>query len=68
MKIFSVSFKYSENTYCCNIVIAENTEIVKEKYSKYEWFSIKECNENELEIAKRKGMPILKLLSTPKAY
>lgn len=62
-KYFSVSFKYSENTYCTNIAHAENAEAVKAHYSKYEWVSVTECEEYEVETARRKGMPIIEIES-----
>lgn len=60
-KYFSVSFKYSENTYCTNIAHAASVEAVKAHYSKYEWVSVEECGEYEVETAKRKGMPIVEI-------
>lgn len=60
-KYFSVSFKYSESTYCTNIAHAETAEAVKAHYSKYEWVEVRECEEYEVETARRKGMPIVEI-------
>ncbi len=62
-KYYSVSFKYSETTYCTNIAHSENTEAVNAHYSKYEWVNVTECGESEAETAKRKGMPIVEIES-----
>ena len=62
-KYYSVSFKYSETTYCTNIAHAESPEAVNAHYSKYEWVNVTECGENEVATAKRKGMPIIEIES-----
>lgn len=62
-KYFAVSFKYSENIYCSNIAHAETAEAVEAHYSKYEWVSVRECEEYEVETARRKGMPIIEIES-----
>jgi hypothetical protein len=62
-KYYSVSFKYSETTYCTNLAHAENAEAVKAHYSKYEWVNVEECGQYEVETAKRKGMPIVEIES-----
>lgn len=59
MKAYRVSFQYSERTYCTNIARAEAVEDVEKYYSKYEWVSIKEAHEWDVEEAERKGMPII---------
>lgn len=59
--IFRVSFKYSENVYCSNLAIADNAEAVKAYYSKYAWYHIAEGNISDLNEAKEKGKPILRL-------
>lgn len=59
MKAYRVSFQYSESTYCTNIARAEAVEDVEKYYSKYEWVSIKEAYEWDVEEAERKGMPII---------
>ena len=56
---YSVSFQYSTTTYCSNIAIAENREAVEAYYSKYEWYSIKEATDAEIEEAQRKGKPFI---------
>lgn len=60
MAYFKVSFQYSENTYCANIAQAETIEDVQRHYnSKYAWTAIDEATPAEVEVAKRKGMPII---------
>lgn len=65
-KYFAVSFKYSESVYCSNIAHAETAEAVNAHYSKYEWVSVRECEDYEVETARRKGMPIVEI-ETPEA-
>ena len=65
-KYFAVSFKYSEGVYCSNIAHAETAEAVNAHYSKYEWVSVIECEDYEVETARRKGMPIVEI-ETPEA-
>lgn len=60
-KYFAVSFKYSETVYCSNIAHAETVEAVKAHYSKYEWVSVRECEEYEVEEARRRGKPIIEV-------
>ena len=60
-KYFAVSFKYSESVYCSNIAHAETAEAVNAHYSKYEWVSVRECEDYEVETARRKGMPIVEI-------
>ena len=60
-KYFTVSFKYSENVYCTNIAHAETIEAVNARYSKYEWCSVEQCKDYELDNARRKGMPIIEI-------
>ena len=60
-KFYKVSFQYSENVYCSNIAEAETAADVEKHYSNYSWCSVTEANENEVEAAKRKGMPIIKV-------
>lgn len=64
-KYFTVSFKYSESVFCTNIAHAETAEAVKAHYSKYEWVSVSECSEYELETATRKGMPVVEIETEP---
>lgn len=59
MKSYSVSFQYSEYTWCSNIAMAEDIQDVKDHYSKYDRVSISECADYEVTSAKRKGMPII---------
>ena len=59
---YSVTFKwYNSDLYCTNIVCADTEDSVKEKYSRYGECFVKKCDESEVEIAKRKGMPIVEL-------
>lgn len=41
-------------------------EAVNAHYSKYEWVSVRECEDYEVETARRKGMPIVEI-ETPEA-
>lgn len=65
-KYFAVSFKYSGSVYCSNIAHAETAEAVNAHYSEYEWVSVRECEDCEVETACRKGMPIVEI-ETPEA-
>lgn len=65
-KYFAVSFKYSESVYCSNIAHAETAEAVNAHYSKYEWVSVRECEDYEVDTARQKGMPIVEI-NTPEA-
>lgn len=60
-KYFEVTFKYLGNIYCTNIAHAEIAEAVERHYKNYEQVSIRECSNEEVEIAKRKGMPIVEV-------
>lgn len=61
-KYFAVSFRYSETVYCSNIAHAETAEAVEAHYSKkYEWVSVRECAEYEVEDARRRGKPIVEI-------
>lgn len=57
---YIVSFQYSENVYCTNLAIGTH-EAVEKEYSKYPWYLIKEATTGQVEEARRKGMPIIKL-------
>lgn len=58
--IFRVTFKYSDNTYCSNIAIAESEQEVINYYGKkYDSVYIEQGNAYDLEEAKRKGKPIV---------
>jgi hypothetical protein len=62
MNSFYVTFRwYDTDTYCTNICIAENKDMVHEHYSKYNNVSVREATAYEVETAKVKGMPIIKL-------
>ena len=60
-RYYSVSFKYSDTVYCANIAHAESIEDVEQRYSKYEWASVREARDSEVETARRKGMPIVEV-------
>lgn len=63
MTLYYVTFKYSDNTYCSNLALAEDVETVKEHYgSKYPWHDIRPATDNEIAMAIRKDMPIVKLI------
>lgn len=57
--IFRVSFQYSENTYCTNIVKALCERDVVAAYKKYQWYSIQPATEYDLIEAEKKGMPVV---------
>ena len=56
-----LDFKYCHDVYCTNIAHADNIETVMAHYSKYSWVSIGLASDDDVEIAKRKGMPIVEL-------
>ncbi len=60
-KYYKVSYQHSESVYCSNIAHAESVEAVEAHYSKYNWCSVSECEEWELESAQRRGMPIIEI-------
>lgn len=61
MNTFNITFKYSEDTYCSNIVIADNEEIAKKHYTDkgYEVVGLSVASEYDIEDAKRRGKPIV---------
>jgi len=62
-KYFFVTFKwYDSDIYCANIVIAENQDIVEQWYNaKYGWCHARPVHSGEVETAKLKGTPIVKI-------
>ena len=58
---YFVNFKWNDVIYCTNIAHADNIETVEKRYSKYGWYHIRDIQIGELEIAKKKGMPIIEL-------
>lgn len=60
-KYFVVSFHYAEDVYCSNIAHSETVEAVKAYYSKYDWVSVRECGEYDVEEARRRGKPIVEI-------
>lgn len=61
-KWFLVSFKYSDKVYCTNLCTAEGAEDVEKHYrAEYDWVSVKEAAEWEVDTYKQRGMPVIKL-------
>ena len=61
-KYYRVSFKYSENVYCTNMVLADSMEDALNHYqSKYSWAAASEAKDHEVTAAKRKGMPLIEV-------
>jgi hypothetical protein len=61
-KWFLVSFKYSDKVYCTNLCVADSVEDVEKHYSaKYDWVSVKEAAEWEVDTYRHRGMPVIKL-------
>jgi hypothetical protein len=61
LKPYSVTFRfYNTDTYCSNIVYAENEEQIKYKYkgNGHHDISVNEAKNYEIDEAKRKGKPI----------
>ena len=61
MAIFTVSFKYSETTYCSNVAIADSAEAVKAYYNKYEEVYVSDGTQADVDEAEKKGKPIVKI-------
>lgn len=59
--IFNVTFKWSGNTWCSNVVIADDVEQVQSHYKEYEKVYIEEGRQYDIEDAKRRGKPIVRL-------
>lgn len=57
---YIVSFQYAPNIFCTNVVEVAY-EAVEKMYSEYPWYYIKEAVDWQVEEAKRKGMPIIKV-------
>lgn len=53
---FMVTYQINENTFCVNVAVASSRECVEKYYSGYKWIYIREANDCELGIARRKGM------------
>ena len=60
-KYYYVTFKWDDTIFCTNIAHANNIEAVENEYSKYKWYHIRKVQTGELDMAKRKGMPIIEL-------
>ena len=59
---YFVIFNWDDVVFCSNIAHAESKEKVEEYYSKkYKWCNVGDIQYGELEIAKKKGMPIIEL-------
>lgn len=62
MKQFCVTFRwYDTNTFCTNICFADSEDAVREHYGKYSDVSIRLAFDVEVEMAKKKGMPVITL-------
>lgn len=61
MNNYRVTFKYSETTYCTNIVKADSEAIATAHYTAqgYEVVAIREATASDIEEANKKGMPII---------
>ncbi len=59
-KYFAVTFKMGD-VFCANIAYAARKSEVEIHYSKYDVCEIREADECEVEMAKRKHMPIIKI-------
>ena len=57
--VWKVSFKYSENVYCTNLYLGTKNGAEKH-YQRYDIVNISEGNIDDVRIADRKGMPIIK--------
>lgn len=62
---FKVSFQYSETVFCTNIAHAETVQDVEKHYNKYEWSNVAPATDAEVDEARRKGMPVVEIESTP---
>lgn len=61
-KWYLVSFKYSDKVYCTNLCIAKSKEDADKYYStKYSWVSVKDAAEWEVDMYKKRGMPVIEL-------
>ena len=59
---YQVSFRYSENIYCTNMVLADSMDAALNHYcGKYSWATASEAKEYDIETAKRKGMPFIEV-------
>ena len=67
MAKFRVSFRwYESDTFCTNICIAENEDVVKEHYcEKYKNVTVSPASDYAVEDAKRRGMPVVTITHTP---
>ena len=60
-KYYMVTFTWSRDLYCTNIAHAETEQTVRARYARYQWVEVRECGTNEVEAAKRRGMPIIEI-------
>lgn len=59
IKIYKVTFRYSENVWCTNLAKAFCIEQVETAYSKYSQVIIREAQDWEIREAIAKGMPMI---------
>ena len=65
-KYYNVSFEYSDGVYCANIAHAETATDVEAYYnSKYAWAIVSPATDCEVEEARRRGKPIVKIDPKP---
>lgn len=65
-KYYNVSFEYSDGVYCANIAHAETAADVEAHYSsKYKWVKVSPAADYEVEEARRRGKPIIKVDPQP---
>lgn len=62
MKIWHlVTFKWSKNVYCTNLVLTDSKDKAEKHYEKYEWVSVREADEWEVNNYRSRGMPVVEL-------
>lgn len=60
MQNYKVTFRWHDtDTFCANVCKAENEEKARKYYNtRYRDVTVQPMNDGELEVAKRKGMPV----------
>ena len=59
---YKVTFRwYDSDTFCTNICIAESEDSARAEYSKYKDVTLVKASESQVELAKKKGMPIVEV-------
>lgn len=60
--IYNVTFKWSDGVYCSNVVVTDKgEEAIRDHYEEYENVWVTEGREYDLQDAKRRGKPIIKI-------